>query len=108
MSEPAGALITVRVELTVVSKAEGRTGTETMSARMRFPAVPREGDWIELAPGWSASRVERVFFSDMREPLVRLQQTKTDNPEQLDEYARLILAHGWECPRWKLGGQFSR
>jgi len=108
MSEPAGTLIAVRVELTVVSSAAGRTGTETMTTLMRLPAVPREGDWIELAPGWAASPVGAVIFSSGRVPLVRLRQAKTDAPERLDEFARLILAHGWECPGWKLGGQSSR
>jgi hypothetical protein len=101
--EPAGSLIGVRVELTVVSAAEGRTGTETMSTRMRLPAVPRAADWIELAPGWSAGSVAAVIFSDRREPLIRLQQVKTDDPERLDEYQQLIQAHGWKCPGWRLG-----
>lgn len=101
MSSSEGtALIPVRVELTVVSSVEGRAGVETMTARMAFPAVPRVGELVELAPGWSAVPVGTVIYSDGREPLVRLRQAKTDDPDRLDEFGQMIRAHGWKAPHW--------
>ncbi len=103
--EAAGApLIAVRVELTVISEVDGRVGNETMTARMRFPAVPRIDDWVELGRGESARQVKVVIFRDGEEPLVRLWQVVTDDPERLDELAHLIRTRRWECPGWKLGG----
>lgn len=89
-------MITVDVELPIVSSVPGRVGNWSLRKTMRLTAVPHADDLIELAEGWAAARVKTVVFSDGGKVHVRLVAPSTNSPWILDEYAKLANDHGWE------------
>lgn len=94
----SGAVI---VKMDILRTVPALSRTLTMTARMTFPGgVPREGDRIELAPGWAAHPVRQVIWRDGYEPVVYLHTVETRDAERLVEFGRLIETRRWECPDW--------
>jgi hypothetical protein len=88
--------VPVQLELPVVSNVPGRVGNWTLHRVVRYPAVPREGDWVELdSDGEILERVVRVDWRRSGQPVVRLSRLETAERGVLDPYDAL-LGDGWQ------------
>lgn len=88
----------------VISDAPGRVGRWLLVCERDLPAVPQDGDLIELAPGWASERVRHTTFTAAGEVHVDLRTVTTDSPDTLREEQRLTDTGAW---RWFDGGPFS-
>jgi len=92
-------MVPVRIRQDIVCSIPEIAYVYGQEVRRYLPAVPRSGDFVELAPGWSSAVVDyTTFCADPDEPAdVKLRTIKTDNPETIEEHQQLVDEHGW---RW--------
>ena len=72
-----------------------------MDVKREYPAVPRPGDWIELAEGWASQPVRNTTYMADGSIYVELEPTTTDNPDIIAEELGLCRDYDWD---W-LGGK---
>lgn len=88
----------------VISDVPGHVGRWLLVTERDLPAIPRDGDLIELASGWSSERVKYTTFTAAGEVHIDLRTVTTDSPEALAEWQQLTVTGAW---RWFDGGPFS-
>lgn len=86
----------VIIQRHIHSSIPAEPGTWGMRAERTLPAVPREGDWIELADGWTSEKVKRTTFLAGGRVIVDLGNRRTDSPDILAEGHHLVDLHDWE------------
>jgi hypothetical protein len=89
----------IRIDRDIHSTVPGAAGLWTMRTEREYEEVPRSGDYIELAPGWSSWPVDYTTFTADGRVVVRLEPMKTDNPDMIEEDHILVQDHGWEWIR---------
>lgn len=87
--------VTVRRHLYVSAPAPA--GIYCMETTRSVHAVPRPGDFIELADGWSSEPVKDCTFLERGNVIIELLNVKTNDPARIAEDHRLVDEHRW---RW--------
>jgi hypothetical protein len=88
----------VTITRKIISSAPIVSGMFLLRIERELPAVPRKGDFVEMADGWASKEVETgAVFTANGEVIVSLKTTRTDNPELVAELQELVDNHGW---RW--------
>lgn len=95
----------VHIRRRVVSEVPGHVGQWTLVCERELPAVPHDGDLLELAPGWTSERVKYTTFTAAGEVHIDLRTVSTNSLETLREDQRLAGLAGW---RWTDAGPFGR
>lgn len=90
----------VEIAQDIYSSVPDMMGTWAIICTRDYGAVPRVGEWIELAPGWAATRVKDVSFLADGRISVTLQPYKPGTRDGLVEHRQLVEVHGWKV----LGG----
>jgi len=90
-------VIPVIVRRHLYVSAPAPAGIYCMETVRSVHAVPRPGDFIELADGWSAEQVKDCTFLERGNVIIELLPVKTDDPARIAEDYRLVDDHRW---RW--------
>jgi hypothetical protein len=89
-------VISVIVRRHLYVSAPAPVGIYCMETTRSVHAVPRAGDWIELADGWASARVRDCTFMERgSRVIIELDNVKTDNPAMIAEDHQLVDDHRW-------------
>lgn len=66
-----------------------------MRIERELPAVPREGDYVELSDDWSSVKVKSTTFMADGSVIVSLERANTNNPDSITAHHRLADEFGW-------------
>jgi hypothetical protein len=79
----------------IYSDAPGAMGGFCMEAEREVLAIPRSGDFVELADGWASLRVKDVTFMSDGRVIVELDRTRAGDADDIREYLTLAADHDW-------------
>jgi hypothetical protein len=88
-------VVEVEIWRRIYSSAPGRVGSWSISTRREMVGVPRAGDSVELADGWTSCEVRYVTWCADGRVVVTLVPLKPDWDQPLDEMEVLVREHGW-------------
>jgi hypothetical protein len=88
--------VKVILQQNIYSEYPAEPGRWCMRTERELPAVPSEGDYVELTDGWSSVKVRSTTFMADGSVIVNLEPTKTDNPDSITAHHWLVDEYDWE------------
>lgn len=87
----------VRVEIRQDVYGDTQRGPRLFITHRDYPAVPRIGEFVDLAEGWCCETVRAVYWTHDGRVVVQLEPEQSYQPGDLDEHLKL-LELGWYEP----------